>query len=119
MMRIRWESETALLQQLGGVGPPMAPTFVLTVEDKDRFEKSRDIGCYAGLRPRRSDSGQSQPQLRISKEGDPCLRTMLVQGAHNIISRRGPSRHRSNTAPRRVRMEVGRIGVDEVSQMSS
>jgi transposase len=82
--------ETALLQQVGGVGPLIALTFVLTVEDKDRFEKSRDIGCYVGLRPRRSDSGQSQPQLRISKEGDPYLRTMLVQGAHYIISRRGP-----------------------------
>jgi transposase len=75
---------------VGGVGPLIALTFVLTVEDKDRFEKSRDIGCYVGLRPRRSDSGQSQPQLRISKEGDPYLRTMLVQGAHYIISRRGP-----------------------------
>jgi len=82
--------ETALLQQVGGVGPLIALTFVLTVEDKDRFEKSRDIGCYVGLRPRRSDSGQSQPQLRISKEGDPYLRTMLVQGAHYSISRRGP-----------------------------
>jgi transposase len=82
--------ETALLQQVGGVGPLIALNFVLTVEDKDRFQKSRDIGCYVGLRPRRSDSGQSQPQLRISKEGDPYLRTMLVQGAHYIISRRGP-----------------------------
>ena len=82
--------ETALLQQVRGVGPLIALTFVLTVEDKNRFEKSRDIGCYVGLRPRRSDSGQSQPQLRISKEGDPYLRTMLVQGAHYIISRRGP-----------------------------
>ena len=82
--------ETALLQQVGGVGPLIALTFILTVEDKDRFEKSRDIGCYVGLRPRRSDSGQSQPQLRITKEGDPYLRTMLVQGAHYIISRRGP-----------------------------
>jgi len=82
--------ETALLQQVGGVGPLIALTFVLTVEDKDRFQKSRDIGCYVGLRPRRSDSGQSQPQLRITKEGDPYLRTMLVQGAHYIISRRGP-----------------------------
>ena len=82
--------ETALLQQVSGVGSLIALTFVLTVEDKDRFGKSRDIGCYVGLRPRRSDSGQSQPQLRISKEGDPYLRTMLVQGAHYIISRRGP-----------------------------
>ena len=82
--------ETALLQQVGGVGPLIALTFVLTVEDKDRFQKSRDIGCYVGLRPRRCDSGQSQPQLRITKEGDPYLRGMLVQGAHYIISRRGP-----------------------------
>jgi len=62
--------ETALLQQVAGVGPRIALTFVLTVEDKDRFQKSRDIGCDVGLRPRRSDSGQSQPQLRITKEGD-------------------------------------------------
>ena len=82
--------ETALLQQVGGVGPLIALTFILTIEDKNRFQKSRDVGCYVGLRPRRSDSGQSQPQLRITKEGDPYLRTMLVQGAQFIISRRGP-----------------------------
>jgi transposase len=82
--------ETALLQQVGGVGPLIALTFVLTVDNKNRFQKSRDIGCYIGLRPRRSDSGQRQPQLRITKEGDPYLRTMLVQGAHYILSRRGP-----------------------------
>jgi hypothetical protein len=63
--------ETALLQQVAGVGPLIALTFILTVDDKSRFQKSRDIGCYVGLRPRRSDSGQSQPQLRITKEGDP------------------------------------------------
>jgi len=82
--------ETALLQQVGGVGTLIALTFTLTIEDKNRFQKSRDVGCYVGLRPRRSDSGQSQPQLRITKEGDPYLRTMLVQGAQFIISRRGP-----------------------------
>jgi transposase len=82
--------ETARLQQVGGVGPLIALSFMLTVDDKNRFQKSRDIGCYVGLRPRRSDSGQRQPQLRITKEGGPYLRTMLVQGAHYILSRRGP-----------------------------
>jgi transposase len=43
-----------------------------------------------GLRPKRSESGQSQPQLRITKEGDLYLRKLLVQGAHCILSRRGP-----------------------------
>jgi transposase len=82
--------ETALLRQISGVGTLIALTFVLTVEDRDRFQKSRDVGCYVGLRPKQSESGQSQPQLRISKEGDVYLRKLLVQGAHCIVSRRGP-----------------------------
>jgi transposase len=82
--------ETTLLQQVSGVGTLIALTFVLTVEDRERFQKSRDVGCYVGLRPRQSESGQSQPQLRITKEGDRYLRTLLVQGAHLILNRRGP-----------------------------
>lgn len=82
--------ETELLRQVSGVGTLIALTFVLTVEDATRFGKSRDMGCYVGLRPRRSASGESQPQLGISKEGDVYLRKLLVQGAHCILSRRGP-----------------------------
>jgi transposase len=82
--------ETELLRQVSGVGTLIALTFVLTVEDRDRFQKSRDMGCYVGLRPKQSESGQRQPQLRITKEGDRYLRKMLVQGAHCILSRRGP-----------------------------
>jgi transposase len=82
--------ETNLLRQVSGVGPLIALTFVLTIEDEERFAKSRDVGCYVGLRPKRSDSGDSHPQLRITKEGDIYLRKLLVQGAHCILSRRGP-----------------------------
>jgi transposase len=82
--------ETKLLRQISGVGVLIALTFVLTVEDSARFEKSRDVGCYVGLRPKRSESGRSQPELRITKEGDCYLRKMLVQGAHLILGRRGP-----------------------------
>jgi transposase len=82
--------ETELLRQVSGVGILIALTFVLTVEDRERFQKSRDVGCYVGLRPKQSESGQSQPQLRITKEGDRYLRTLLVQGAHIILNRRGP-----------------------------
>jgi len=82
--------ETALLEQVSGVGTWIALTFVLTIEDRDRFQKSRDVGCYVGLRPKRSESGQSQPQLRITKEGDVYLRKLLVQGAHYILGYRGP-----------------------------
>lgn len=82
--------ETELLRQVSGVGSLIALTFVLTLEDPNRFGKSRDVGCYLGMRPRRSESGERQPQLGISKEGDVYLRKLLVQGAHCILSRRSP-----------------------------
>jgi transposase len=78
------------LQQISGVGPLISLTFVLTLDDHMRFQKSRQIGSYLGLRPRQRDSGQSQPQLRISKAGDRYLRSLLVQGAQYILGRFGP-----------------------------
>jgi len=77
--------EVAQLQQVKGVGTLIALTYVLTVDDPHRFGRSRDLGCYLGLRPGRRNSGNSQPQLHISKEGNRYLRTMLVQGAHSIL----------------------------------
>lgn len=83
-------AETALLKQVWGVGTLIALTFVLTLGDAQRFSKSRDVGCYVGLRPRQSQSGASDPQLGISKEGDPYLRQMLVQAAQRVLSRGAP-----------------------------
>ena len=77
--------QVALLKQIKGVGTLIGLTFLLTLEDPDRFRKSRDVGCYLGLQPGRRNSGQSEPQLHISKEGDPYLRTLLVQGAQHIL----------------------------------
>jgi transposase len=77
--------QVALLKQVQGVGTLIALTFLLTLEDAHRFRKSRDVGCYLGLQPGRRNSGQSEPQMHISKEGDPYLRTLLVQGAQHIL----------------------------------
>ena len=77
--------QVALLKQVKGVGTLIALTFLLTLEDPHRFPKSRDVGCYLGLQPGRRNSGQSEPQMHISKEGDPYLRTLLVQGAQHIL----------------------------------
>jgi transposase len=77
--------ETALLKQVPGVGDLIATTYVLTIEDPHRFRKSRDAGCFVGLQPGRRNSGESEPQMGISKEGDEYLRTLLVQGAHYIL----------------------------------
>jgi transposase len=77
--------QVELLKQIKGVGTLIALTFLLTLEDPHRFQKSRDVGCYLGLQPGRRNSGQSEPQMHISKEGDPYLRTLLVQGAQHIL----------------------------------
>ena len=73
--------QVALLKQIKGVGTLIALTFLLTLEDPHRFRQSRDVGCYLGLQPGRRKSGQ----MHISKEGDPYLRTLLVQGAQHIL----------------------------------
>src|SRR3977135_2779557 len=77
--------EVSLLKQVKGVGTQIALTYVLTLEDPHRFPKSREVGCFLGLRPGRRNSGESEPEKRISKEGDRYLRTMMVQGAHYIL----------------------------------
>ena len=77
--------QVELLKQIKGVGTLIGLTFLLTLEDPHRFHKSRDVGCYLGLQPGRRNSGQSEPQMHISKEGDPYLRTLLVQGAQHIL----------------------------------
>jgi transposase len=82
--------EVKLLQQVYGVGPMIAMTFVLTLEDPKRFTSSRDVGPYLGLTPRQHDSGESQPELGISKAGDGLLRRLLVQGAHCVLRKGAP-----------------------------
>ena len=82
--------ETELVRQVSGVGPVTGLAFVLTLEDPQRFSRSRSVGAYLGLRPRRRQSGQQDPMLRITKAGDPYLRRLLVQSAHYILGPFGP-----------------------------
>lgn len=86
----RYASETQQLQQVSGVGLVTSLSYVLTLEDPHRFERSRDVGCYVGLRPKSNQSGAQNPEMRITKEGDVYLRKLLVQSAQYILSRQGP-----------------------------
>ena len=74
--------ETARLRQVSGVGSLVALAYILTLEDHRRFSRSRSVGPFLGLAPKRSDSGSHEPQLRISKAGDRHLRQLLVNAAH-------------------------------------
>lgn len=82
--------ETRWVRQIAGVGPVTALAFVLTLEEPERFAKSRQVGAFLGLTPRRDQSGASDKQLRITKAGDPYVRKLLVSCAHYILGPFGP-----------------------------
>jgi transposase len=82
--------ETKLLRKISGVGPITALAHVLILEDPKRFLKSRDVGPTIGLVPRRDQSGDHDPQLRITKTGNAFLRRLLVSSAQYILGPFGP-----------------------------
>jgi transposase len=82
--------ETKLLRNVNGVGPLTSLAFVLTLEDPQRFPKSRNVGPAIGLVPKRDQSGDRDPQLRITKTGNSFLRRLLVSSAQYILGPFGP-----------------------------
>jgi len=82
--------ETARLRQVSGVGALTALGYVLTLESPTRFKRGRNVGAYLGLVPRRHESGDHAPELRISKAGDKTLRRLLVSASHYILGPFGP-----------------------------
>jgi len=79
--------ESRLLTQVTGVGSLTALAFMMTLGDKHRFARSRQVGCYIGLKPKQRQSGDKDPQLGIGKDGDNYLRKLLVQCSHYILNR--------------------------------
>lgn len=82
--------ETQVLRAIPGVGPVTALAFILTLEDSSRFKKSREVGPYIGLTPKRDQSGQVDKQLGITKAGNTYLRCLLVGCAQYIMGAFGP-----------------------------
>lgn len=82
--------DTERLSQPSGVGTLTSLAYLLTIEDPHRFSSSRRVGPYLGLTSRKDESGQRNPQLRITKSGDPMLRRLMVGSAHYILGPFGP-----------------------------
>lgn len=77
----------ARLMTVPGIGPITALTYTASIEDPRRFARGEDVGAYAGLVPRRSQSGERDTQGHISKAGDPMLRRSLYEAANIILTR--------------------------------
>jgi transposase len=77
----------ARLMSVPGVGPFIALTYKSSIEDPGRFASGEDVGAYAGLVPRRNQSGERDYKGRISKAGDAMLRSALYEAANNLLAR--------------------------------
>lgn len=82
--------ETEPLRQISGVGPITSLAFVLTLEEPSRFARSRDVGAFLGLTPKRDQSGESDKPLSITKAGNAYMRRLLVGAANYILGPFGP-----------------------------
>jgi len=79
------------LMTIPGVGQLTALAFTAAVDDPERFKRSRDIGAYLGLVPRRYQSGEVDYTGSISKCGDRRVRTLLYEAANVMLTRyKGP-----------------------------
>jgi transposase len=84
---VRIEPTCRRLMTVQGVGPFTALAFRATIDQPDRFRRSRDVGAHLGLTPRRYQSGETDVQGRISRCGDELARTALYEAAHSLLIR--------------------------------
>lgn len=75
------------LMTVPGVGSLTALAFVAAIDDPGRFRRSRDVGAYLGLVPRRYQSGEIDYTGSISKCGDRRVRTLLYEAANVMLTR--------------------------------
>lgn len=102
--------EIKLLTAIYGVGELTALAYVLTIEEAERFEKSREVGAYLGIAPGQRQSGESDPQQRITKEGDRMVRWMLVQCAHCILRKNAPDSDLKRWGEKKLTEHLGKPG---------
>ena len=82
-------AEAVRLMTHPGVGPVTSLAFVLTIGPVARFERSKQVVSYLGLNPREHSSGGRQRLGAISKQGNPMMRSLLVEAGHTAELERG------------------------------
>jgi transposase len=81
----RKEQVCRRLMGVPGVGPITALAFRATIDQPDRFRRSRDVGAHLGLTPARYQSGETDIQGKVSRCGDELARTALYEAAHSLL----------------------------------
>lgn len=91
LQRIQRTDETVReLLKVPGIGPLGATALRAELGDASGFKNSREFACCRGLVPRHSGTGGKVRMGKISKRGDPYLRTLLIHGARNLVRAPNP-----------------------------
>jgi len=85
--QVRSDKLCRRLMTVPGVGPVVALTFRATVDQAQRFVRSKTLGAHFGLAPRRFQSGEVDYDGRVSKCGDAMMRTALYEAAQVLLTR--------------------------------
>lgn len=86
----RQDHACRLMMTMPGVGALVALTVRAAIDDPNRFRSSRAVGPWAGLTPRREQSGERDIVGHITKAGDATLRTALFNAATVLMHRARP-----------------------------
>ncbi|WP_412052013.1 IS110 family transposase (plasmid) [Hoeflea sp. Naph1] len=85
---LKWHRSNALSQRLEtipGIGPVTASALAATITDVSSFHSGRQLAAWIGLVPRQSSSGGKERLGRITRQGDPYIRRLLVIGATAVL----------------------------------
>ncbi|MCF1464753.1 IS110 family transposase [Agrobacterium vitis] len=85
---LEWHRSSALSQRLAtipGIGPVTASAIAATITDVSSFRSGRQLAAWIGLVPRQSSSGGKERLGRITRQGDPYIRRLLVIGATAVL----------------------------------
>jgi transposase len=88
---VRRDDTMRRLATIPGVGPITAATIQALVPDPGAFTSGRHFAAWIGLTPKMHSSGGKEQLGKISKMGNPALRSLLVVGATAVLqhARRG------------------------------
>lgn len=84
---VRKDETCRRLMTIPGVGAITAVTYLTTIDDPARFERSRDVGAHLGLTPKKYASGEVDRNSGISKCGDVAMRSTLYQASLALLTR--------------------------------
>lgn len=87
VQQCRRDEISAYLESTPGIGPLISTAYRATIDDPHRFKRGEEVGDYLGLAPRVYQSGEVEYRGRITRQGDVLLRSLLVEGAHVLLTR--------------------------------